>query len=404
MTKPVTDTPASSRRTARGLTLLLASTGVSVTGDGVFIAAAPLMAAALTQEPAQVAIVTAAGYAAWPLLGLPAGALVDRWPRRAVMVTADLLRALVLVSLAGLAFSGNLTISVLAMGVFLVGVGACFFDPAAQAMIPTVVGRDPHVLSKANGKIWAADTFGRSLAGPPIGAGLFSLGRAVPFLVDAVSFLVSATLLSRLQSAPTPNRDRAPIASSIRDGVRFLTRHGELRVLTLGMAAYNFGYNISFAPFVLFALGTLGVSPLGFGVLLATMALGGIAGGWIAPRVFRVLAARSAYAMALAIQSVGWLVVVLSGNAWAAGGALALVGMASTTVSVIGGTTRQTYSPDELLGRVVAATRILGIGAAAVGAMLGGVVAQFGGIEAPFFVASALLLSFALMFVPRRSS
>jgi MFS family permease len=401
MTAPVTETPASSQR-KRGLALLLTSTGVSVTGDGIFIAAAPLMAAALTREPVQVAIVTAAGYAAWPLVGLPAGALVDRWPRRTVMVAADVLRALVLAGLAVLALSGRLTIPVLALGVFLVGVGSCFFDPAAQTMIPAVVGRDAGALSKANGKIWAADTFGRSLAGPPIGAGLFDVGRAVPFAADALSFLLSALFVSGVKS-PSPVKEQpARIVRAVKEGLHFLGGHAELRVLTFGMAAYNLGFNMSLAPLVLFALDRLGVSPLGYGVLLASMAVGGIAAGWIAPRLPPWLSARSVYALALAVQAVAWLVVVLSGNAWIAGSALVLIGLASTTVSVVGGTARQTYTPDELLGRVVATTRILGIGAAAVGALLGGVLAQAGGIRAPFFGAAALLLGLAPLFLPRR--
>src|SRR4051794_11092691 len=124
----------------RGLGYLLASTGVSVTGDGILLAAAPLMAAALSRDPLAVASVTAAGYAAWLFLGLPAGALVDRWSRRKVMVIADLSRALILVGFVALVLTDLASIAALATAVFLIGVGSCFFDPAAQAMIPAIVG------------------------------------------------------------------------------------------------------------------------------------------------------------------------------------------------------------------------------------------------------------------------
>lgn len=401
MTPPATETPPTQRR-VRGLALLLTSSGVSVTGDGIFLAAAPLAAAALSREPAAVAVVTAAGYAAWPLVGLPAGALVDRWPRRPVMVAADLFRAAVLAGLATLAMTGTLTIPTLAVGVFLVGVGGCFFDPAAQAMIPSVVGREPSALARANGKVWAVDTFGRSLAGPPLGAALFSIGRAAPFLVDGASFLVSAALVSGLPAGEGPARERRPVVAAISEGVRFLAGHAELRALTLGLTAYNLGYNVAYATLVLFALDTLHVSTFGYGLLLATMAVGGVAAGWIAPRIAGRLDARSVYALALAVQAVAWLVVLVSENAWAAGAALAFVGVASTTVSVVGGTARQSLTPDGLLGRVVAASRILGIGAAAVGALLGGALAQVGGLRAPFVGAVALLAGCSLAFALRR--
>src|SRR6266540_6306135 len=92
---------------ARGVGPLLASTGISVTGDGALIAAAPLLAASLTRNPVAVSTVTAAFYLPWLLVGLAAGALVDRWARRPVMVAADIVRAVILATLAALVFTGT---------------------------------------------------------------------------------------------------------------------------------------------------------------------------------------------------------------------------------------------------------------------------------------------------------
>lgn len=119
------------RPTRRGLGLLLASTGVAITGQGMLTAAAPLLAASLTRDPFAVSAVTAASYAAWLLIGLPAGALVDRWPRRQVLVITDLLRAVVLGALTLLIATDRASVPALVLAVFLVGVGSCFFDPAA---------------------------------------------------------------------------------------------------------------------------------------------------------------------------------------------------------------------------------------------------------------------------------
>ncbi|NED54616.1 MFS transporter [Micromonospora aurantiaca] len=398
----VTERPveASSKR---GLGLLLASTGVSVTGDGMLLAAAPLMAAALSRDPMAVASVSAAGYAAWLLVGLPAGALVDRWSRRTVMVASDLGRAAVLFALVLLVVTDSASIAALALAVFLVGVGSCFFDPAAQAVIPTIVGRDKERLSRANGRLWAIDTFGRSLAGPPLGAAAFAASRVLPFGLDAGSFLLSAALVSRLPSPPAkPAVEHAPMLRAIRVGMAHLVRHPELRTVTLGMASYNLGYNIAFATLVLYAQDVLHLGTIGFGLLIASGALGGIAGGWLAPRIVAVLSPRSAYASTLGVQAAAWLTVLLTATPWVTAVALVFVGIASTTGSVVGGSTRQLHTPDEMLGRVVSSTRLFGIGSAALGSVLGGVVADAGGLGAPFATAAGLLALASLAFVPLR--
>nr|WP_262283293.1 MFS transporter [Micromonospora sp. MA102] len=182
-----------------------------------------------------------------------------------------------------------------------------------------------------------------------------------------------------------------------------LVRHPELRTVTLGMAFYNLGYNVAFATLVLYAQDVLHVGTLGFGLLIASGALGGIAGGWLAPRIAAAPSARSAYAITLGVQAAAWVTVLLAGNPWAAGVALLFVGIASTTGSVVGGSTRQLHTPDEMLGRVVSSTRLFGIGSAALGSVLGGGVADAGGLSAPFIAAAGLLALASLAFAAPHS-
>lgn len=396
-TEQTTTQPANS---SRGLGRLLGSTAVAITGYGMLTSASPLLAASLTRNPVAVSAVAAAGYAAWLFFGLIAGALTDRWPRRRVMVTADLSRALVLALLAALIATNLANVAILIVCVFLVGVGNCFFDPAAQAAIPAVVGRDKDALSRANGKIWAIDTFGRSLAGPPIGATVFAVAAVVPFALDAIAFAASALILSGLTNVgrATPTSEVMPLPRAIRAGITFLVRHRDLRALTMAMATYNFGYNIAFATLVLFAQQHLGLDAVGFGLLVATMALGGIAGGWVAPRLPARISALHVYAIALATQAGAWAIVATAASPWIAGAALVLAGVASTTVSVVGGSARQLLTPDDMLGRVVSVTRLLGIGSAAIGSMVGGGLAATGGLLTPFFGAAAVLLASAALY------
>jgi len=195
---------------------LLAATGISVTGDGAFLAAAPLLAAALTRDPFEVSLVTAAVYIPWLLFGLPAGALVDRWSRKRVMVLADLFRAAVVAVLVVLLVTGRVALPVLVVVVLLVGIAQCFFDSAAQAVIPTIVGRDKDTLAKVNGRYWTLDTVGRSLLGPPLGSAAFGLSRALPFAADAVSFLASALLVRHLPETSKPDVNHEPVLTAVK--------------------------------------------------------------------------------------------------------------------------------------------------------------------------------------------
>ena len=291
-----------------GLGRLLASTGVSIAGQGMVIAAVPLLAASITRNPIGVSLTVAASYAAWLTVGLPAGALVDRWPRRRTMVLADLVRAVLLALLAVAVLTDHASLPLLVVVVFLVGVAGCFFDPAAQAAIPMVVGRDPDSLARANGRLWSLDLVGRSLIGPPLGAALFALAAALPFVVNAGTFVISALLLTGLGALASPalagSKER--VHASVREGISFLVHHPELRALTIGMASFNLAYNIAFAPLVLFAQDRLHLGERGFGLLLAMVAVGGLVGAWVAPRLGRRITSLQAYALGLAVQGLAW--------------------------------------------------------------------------------------------------
>lgn len=385
-----------------GLGRLLASTGVSLAGQGVVAAAAPLLAASLTSNPLAVASVTAASYAASLLVGLPAGAMVDRWSRRSTMVIADLTRALTVAVLAVLVASGAASIGLLIVGVFLIAAAGCFFDPAAQAAIPALVGReDRRMLTRANGWLWSLDVFGRSLVGPPVGAALFVLLAWLPFGLNALTFVVSAVLLTgvtALRPRPGGGGPTTSIRSDVAEGVRYLFRHRQLRALALGMSAYNLGYNVAYATLVLYVTRALGLRDLAFGLLLAALAIGGVAGGWLGPIASRRLPALRIYAIALAVQALAWASLFVAPRVGTTVVALVVVGVASTTVSVAGGTARQTLTPEGLIGRVTAGTRVIGIGSAAVGALIGGGVAGLATLTTPFLVAAAFLVLASLWF------
>ncbi|GAA2352932.1 MFS transporter [Nonomuraea africana] len=390
-------------RGSRGVVPLLAATGVSVTGDGAFLAAAPLLAATLTRDPLAVAAVTAAFSVPWLVIGLPAGALVDRWNRRRVMLAADLVRALVLTVAATLVIMGRASIPALVTAVLAVGAAQCFFDSAAQATIPAVAGRDKDALAHVNGRFWALDNVGRGLLGPPLGSATFALARALPFAIDAASFLVSAWLVRGLPDTGAAGAAREGLLSSVRAGLRHVFGTRDLRVLALSLGAYNCGFNLVLATFVLYATDVLAVPAAAYGLLMAAGAIGGVVAGWKARVLTRRLSYRQTTALALAVQALVWLGVLAGADVWTTGVLLAVGGAGATLTSVAVGSARHALTPDDLLGRVVAAFRLFGMGAAGLGALLGGVLARLFGLHVPFIAASGLVAVAAVLAWPRRS-
>ncbi|MEU7570062.1 MFS transporter [Micromonospora sp. NPDC049240] len=370
---------------------------VSVAGDGVFIAAAPLLASTLTPDPLAISAVSAAFYLPWLALGLPAGALADRWPRRRVLMIADLVRAALIGLLVAALALGWGSMPLLIAVVFAVGVAQCFFDAASQAVIPMIVGRDGDDLSKVNGRYWALDTTGRSLVGPPLGSLTFSLGRALPFAIDAVSFLASAALVRMLPDLRSEQPTRQPLWASIRQGMHHLIRTPDLRVLAVAMGVFNFGYFMVMGTFVLYAQRTLHIPNAAYGALLAAMAVGGIVSATNARRLIAGTTYRKVQAVAMAVQAAVWLVAVLVANVWVTAALFVVYGAAASLASVAVGSARQALSPDGLIGRVVAAFRILGLGGSGLGALVGGAVAKLYGLGAPFAV-SAVVLAVAAWF------
>jgi MFS family permease len=367
---------------------------VSVAGDGLLLAALPLLAAHLSCSAMWVALVTAAPQVSWLVLGLPAGVLVDRWPKRDVMLRADAARVLVLSALAALVVAGALTVPVLVVGAMLVGVGACFFDPAAQSLLPALTRDDPRALATANGRLVAIDILGRGLLGPPVGALAYAASWALPFVADAASFGASWLVLRRLPPArpvPAGSSERPSIRRGMADGLRVVCRDPALRRVVFGTGYYNFCWNLAMSTFVLYALRCAGMSPPGYGLVLGLGAIGGLVvsgtnGSWIAG-----LGARRVLAVSGGVQLAGWAVALLAPRAPALAVGVGFTEVASAVLSVSVVTHGQRRPPAEFRGRVASVIRFLATGSAALGSAAGGTAATVGGAGAPLRTSSALL-------------
>ncbi|WP_437129287.1 MFS transporter [Streptomyces hydrogenans] len=368
---------------------------VSSLGDGVSHAALPLIALTLTRDPMALAVVTAAGTLPWLLFGVLGGALVDRWDRRRTMWVADAARAVLLAIPAAAAALDALSIPLLATVAFLLGLGGLFFDTAATAYLPDLLGRDPVLLERANSRLRGAQTAMSGFAGPPAGSALLALGRAVPLLADAVSFLLSAVLVRSLPAAPARSAPEAreSLLGQARAGAAYVFKDRLLLGLALRPAVGNVAFLAVETVLALFAHDRLGIDTYGFGLLLTAEAAGGLLGAAIASTLGRRLGTGTALTCTAAVEGLAILGLAAAPNAYVAGLALAVCGAAMGATMVLAPSLRQAVVPAHLMGRVASTSRMLAMCAAPLGAFLGGWLAATHDIRTPLYAAAVLLLA-----------
>jgi MFS family permease len=387
---------------SRGLRPLWAASATSSLGDGAYLAAAPLLAATLTKSPVAISLVTTATLAPWFLVGPFAGALVDRWPRRTVMIVADLVRAVFLAGLAILIVAGHADIPLLAAAGFILTSGQSFHNAAAQALIPHVAGRNRTTLAAANSRIAIAESVAGGFVGPPLGSILFTAGPWVPIVTDAASFAASATLLRAVPASPAPTQSGDGVLSSLAHAMTWMFRQRQLLELALLIAGGNLATNAAMATFVLFAHQHLGVTTWGFGLLLAAQAVGATAGGPVATRLTRHLSFRIMLPVAQAARAAALLALAFTTSPWIAAAWMIIIGSSFTVGTVAAVSTRQQLVPDHMLGRVVNVFRLIGNGAAPIGAAIGGLIAARYALNTPILIGGLATLAVAcLSLVPR---
>ncbi|MEO3875289.1 MFS transporter [Nonomuraea sp. B12E4] len=364
------------------------ATGINSVGDGAFAAAIPLLAVTVTRDPRLLSIVSAATYLPWLLLSLPAGALVDRHDRVALMWRAQAIQALIVAVIAVLAAFGQIGIPMLAIIAF--GLGACtvVFANAAQAVLPDIVAEP--LLHKANGHQQAITTVGLQFAGPPVGSLLFAVAVALPFGVDAASFVLSAALLATLPRRRRERIEHPPMRMAIAAGLRWLARHRLLRTLAILLGVNTFCFQLGNVSLVLLATQTLHLDAPGYGLLLAGAAIGSLLGGLVSARLVKRMGELSALLAALITNVVIFVGIGLSPNVIVLGALLAVNGFVTTLWSIVTVSLRQRIVPSEMLGRVNSVYRMLGWGLIPLGALAGGLVAHAFGLRAPYPVAGAL--------------
>lgn len=352
-----------------------------------------------------IALLTAATWLPWLVFGLPAGAWVDRYQKRTLMITCDVVSLLLLVSIAVSEWLKILTVAQLLVVALLTGLVSVFFKAAFQAYIPQVLQRDE--LIDGNAKLQSSAAFA-TVSGPGIGGAVAQfLGIATGVLLDAASFAVSAVCLLATHSAePEPKaRPRRHIGQEIRDGVRFLRHDPYLLPLAAFTSTLSLGVSSSDSLIIVFFVRTLGVNSTVTGVVIGLMGVGGLFGAFISARLVRKYGSARAMIICRALLASALLLPLTTrgvGLLFSAGWLTVNAGIASG--NIISASFRQARCPVEMRGRISATYYTMTYSCMAIGGAFGGVLGTFLGVRAALWVTCGIVAfaSAILFFSPVR--
>ena len=389
----------------RDFSLFWTGESISEVGNSVTIVVTPLVAIeTLHASTFIVTVLNAAIWLPWLIIGVPAGAWVDRLPPRRVMLTCDAISMAAYASVPVADWLGVLTVAQLIAVTLFAGAATVFFRSAYQVLLPGIV--DEADLAEGNAKLMGSREVAQ-IGGPGLGGALAQIaGPAVGLLADAVSFAVSFTCLTAVR-APRDRRAARPRNSSLTHealhGLRFLWHDPYLRVMACFSALANLALTGVDALIIIFLVRTIGLSAAAAGLVVASFGIGGVAGALIA----RPLGRRFGTARTLLIADAGGLSFCLLLPLAHAGPSLAFAVIANVMAAcgvvvgnVIGASFRQTYVPPDMLGRVSSVTMTVAYAAMPAGALSAGLLATTFGIRTALWVLTALISSSGLLYLP----
>lgn len=368
----------------------------------------PLLAIHYTRSPVLVAGVAVAQGLPWLLFSLPAGVVVDRTDRRRMMVTADIVRAVVMIVFSYLVLAKIANLVHLYIIAFILNTAETLHASAVQAAIPRAVGDDDEALDAANGRLENVEVAGQEFVGPAFGGLVFALALSAPFLLDGATFAASAVLVWRLRGnfspAETPTAHAGGVKEGLRrdiaEGARYIWRQPVLRMFIVLLCLLAFVQGGMWGLLVLYARDNLHVAAGYVGLLFAISAVGDVAGGFATSRIRAVLGAARTLQAALFLVAAGYLVMGSSSRATVFTVGLGTVGFAVVVARIILISIRQRLTPDRLLGRVSSTFRLATMSMTSLGALAGGLTAQGIGLRDLFLLCAALQAILSLTVFP----
>jgi MFS family permease len=374
---------------------------ISQLGTQVSLLALPLVAVlALRASPFQVGLLAACETAAFLLIGLPAGAWVDRMRRRNVLITGDLGRAVVLGTVPVAWWLHALTMFQLYAVALVTGALTVFFDVAYQSYLPHLVGRAN--LVEGNAKLEAVRGVNQ-MAGPTVAGLLIQwLTAPVAVLVDAVSFAGSALFVGLIRKRePVPERTPdARLGREIGEGLRFVFGNRLLRAIAMCTGSSNLFSAIWFPMLLVVLARELRLSAGTIGAMLSVVSIGGLLGALTATRIAKRIGQGPAIWISVAVAGPFGLLIPVVQRGWLLGAAVlgaAVSSFSSVVYNITQVSFRQGLTPERLLGRMNATMRFLVWGTMPLGGLLGGLLAKYFGVRAALWIAA---IGGMLVFLP----
>ncbi|WP_405974466.1 MFS transporter [Streptomyces sp. NBC_00988] len=373
--------------------------GISRFAATVGMTAYPLLALWHTDSATLTGLVTFAGALPNILIQLPAGALVDRWDRRKLMLWCDIAGALSIAGVAVAVFLGHVWIPQLMAAAFVEVTRGIFYDLAERATVRSVVPSEQLSTALAHNEARGAAI---GLVGQPGSGLLFMLARWLPFAFTAIADLVAVVFLLFLRGRFRPERSGPPqrIHTEIKEGIRWLWRHRIARLLVGTFASSNLIFQMLMLT-VLVIVRRHGDSAAMVGVVTAVGGVGGLAGALLAPRWAERYSLRTTFATGLTAWTLLLPSVVVVRQPLVLAAVLAVIGLVSGVFNVTAWTYQVRHTPDELQGRVNGTGRFLASGANSLGALLAGWLLDSVGIAWTGLVISALMLALTTTVVTR---
>lgn len=368
--------------------------------DGLLRTAAPLLAVSLTTDPVLISLLGAIVMLPWLFFAIPVGGIVDRVDRRKAIAISNAARFLVAAGVAVVVSLDAMTIELLFLGAFIIGICEVVADTAAQAMVPQILDKSQY--ESGNSRLQMSETVVSQFVGAPASGFLYAAAIFLPFAATALGFIVAAVLV--LLIPINYQRDLTQVSAksdekflaSLSFGLRYLYQDKKLFRLVLTTTAIGFAYSASSAVVALFMIEDLGLAPAYFGVVLTVQGVGALLGAATTTFWTKRFGRSDVLALTILLTSANVFVTGLSPNILAFAAITTVTGYLISIWNILLMSTYQDLIPNELYGRIHGARRTLVWGMMPAGSILGGFIARID-LAAPFFVGGVAATAIALL-------
>jgi MFS family permease len=390
----------------RNFQFLWAGQTISHIGDQMSGLALPVLTVLMLHASEwEVGLMNAAGLSAFLLIGLPAGAWVDRWVKRRVMIWADIVRMFAVLSVPLVWLTGNLTMTYCIVVAAVMSVASVFFDVSYQSVLPLMLPKDQ--LPKANSALETSSSTA-ALAGPATIGFLLTVVKA-PFLLalDGITFLASWISLAaiKIDETPKPKADRAPLRQDIREGLAYVVKHPIISRITATTAVSNLFTAAIHTLTPILVLRTMGVPAPIYGLMFTAGAAGGLLGAISAAKLGKLVGQGNLVIASMALSSLAAIIFPVAAiiNDATIGVPMiivaeAVISFSALVYNITQVSARQALCPEHLLGRMNASIRFFVWGVMPISAISAGALATLFGVI-PVMTVAAIGATFSVAFV-----